>query len=171
MNNVIVALFATPSDAGKAMHDFERMVKKHRSTLLDVCSVSRDGSGRITLKQMFDRPDRFFVAGLCAGGLVGFLLGLSLFGVYVSPVTAFAGAIAGLGFAALMACMIDYGLDDHFIQQIGSELKTDSAAIVMLHPPGPMDAVLAELNRFPVTILQIQQRPSEQQALQETMAT
>jgi uncharacterized membrane protein len=170
MSNVVVAVFKHQQDVTKIMADLRRMVASDKVRITDACGIHRDHTGSVKLNQMFQRIDRFFIAGMTAGLLAGFFGGLVLFGFLPAVLTALCGAFAGLASAALLAMMKDYGLNDDFIYKIGSELDIDTSALMILHAPGSADALIRELEQMQAKVFQTQYGPREQQDMQDKLS-
>ncbi len=170
MSNVIVAVFQKPNNAVHVMNQLQSLINNTKAEILDACGMMRTDDGSLVMHQMFDRPDRFFITGLWVGGMAGFLGGLVMFGLVPALLAGLAGAIAGLGFSALIAILRDYGINDDFLQKVGTELAIDTSALVILHPPGVTDPVLKLLKQADASIMQTQYTARNEQTLQERLS-
>ncbi len=170
MYSVTVAVFEKSSGAARIIREFRHMHNTHREGISDACAVFRNHEGSLTLDQMVDRAGRFFVAGLFLGGLAGFMVGYSIWGWPVSLLTSITGALVGLGFAALSAALIDYGLDDDFIQKVASELPPESSAIIILHKPQTVARLRTMMAQSGGRVYQTRYSERAQEKLQNVLA-
>ena len=72
--------------------------------------------------------------------------------LFAAPVF-LAAAAAGAGGAALMAKLVDLGLDDDWLKQVGQWLDPGTSALVMLVSADVSPAVLKELGRYEGEVL------------------
>jgi uncharacterized membrane protein len=170
MYSVTVAVFEKSSGAARIIKEFRHMPDIHREGISDACAVFRNHEGGLTLDQMVDRADRFFMAGLFIGGLIGFTIGYSIWGWPVSLLTSITGAIVGLGLATLAAALTDYGLDDDFIQKVASELPPESSAIIVLHKPQTASRFRAIMAKSGGQVYQTRYSERTQEKLQSVLA-
>lgn len=170
MHSVTVAVFEKSSGAARIIKEFRHMPDIHREGISDACAVFRNHEGGLTLDQMVDRADRFFVAGLFLGGITGFVIGYSIWGWPISLLTSIAGAIAGLGLATLVAVLMDYGLNDDFIQKVASELPPESSAIIILHKPQSVARFRSLMAQSGGRVYQTRYSERAQEKLQAVMA-
>ena len=159
MSNIIVAAFETPGQAAGATKDLNRMIAQRTAAPIDACVVIRKPDGALSLEQMYDRPGRFFMLGLWIGGIAGFFCGLVLSGIGMALFGGLAGALSGLGLASVIAASSDYGIDDDFINKIGSELAAGCAALIVLHRPGAAGPLIQEIQKRGAIVVQSHYTP------------
>ena len=63
------------------------------------------------------------------------------------------GAAVGAGSGALAGALSDYGIDDKFIQSVGSTIEPGASALFVLVRSVTADRVLPELQPFEGTVL------------------
>lgn len=170
MNTITVAIFEKTSGASRIIKEFRAIPDLAGKGITDACASYRSNDGSLTLDQMIDRSDRFFIAGLWLGALSGFTIGFYEWGWPISILTAMIGALVGLGFATLFAVLNDYGMNDDFIQKIGSELSPGSSAILIMHQPHMTQKLNAFLIQHGAFVYQTACNDRNQDNLQTVMA-
>lgn len=111
----------------------------------DVVVVTKNDEGKVKIHQTVDpTPGRSAISGSLVGMVVGMLFATPVF---------LAAAAAGAGGAALMAKLVDLGLDDKWLKQVGQWLDPGTSAIVMLVSADVSPAVLKELGRYEGEVL------------------
>lgn len=113
--------------------------------LSDAVVVTKDGDGKVRIHQTIDpTPGRSALTGSIWGMLVGMLFGGPVF---------LAAAAVGAGGGALMAKLVDLGLDDHWVKEVGQWLDPGTSAILLLVAAEVRPAVLKELGRYEGNVL------------------
>ena len=111
--------------------------------LADAVVVAKTDDGRVHVRQTVDvTAGRAALSGSMWGLLVGVIFGGPLVGLAVGAAS---GALAGR--------LIDLGLDDKWVRQVGGWLDPGTSALLVLvrDPVGP--SVLRELGRYEGTVL------------------
>jgi uncharacterized membrane protein len=98
--------------------------------------VERRSDGKIKLHQSTGTTAGKGAAG---GALWGGLIGLLFF----APLL---GMALGAGTGALVGKSVDTGLDDNFMKQLGAQLQSGNAALVLLVRQATMDKVLEQMH-------------------------
>ena len=113
--------------------------------LSDAVVVVKDEHGRAHIRQTIDpTPGRSALTGGIWGMLIGSIIG--------GPV--FLGAAAvGAGGAALMAKLVDLGLDDKWIKEVGRWLDPGTSALLLLVADDVRPEVVRELGRYEGTVI------------------
>ena len=137
-HEMIVVSFADENMAGEVLDTINKMEDKAVVDLKSGAVVVRDASGKVTIKETSDFDAK---QGAIGGAIAGSLLSL-LGGSLIK------GAILGAAGVALAGKVIDLGLDDDFLKEIGDSLGTSSSAIVALVDFDQADQAMAELDKF-----------------------
>jgi uncharacterized membrane protein len=95
---------------GESVYDFQ-----------DAVVVTRNAAGKVKLHQTRNPVPGFAAAGSLSGLILGtlFLLG-------------FPGSVVGLGVGALVGKLLDVGVDDRFMKDLGATLKPGTSALAFL---------------------------------------
>ncbi|MFA9403813.1 MAG: DUF1269 domain-containing protein, partial [Anaerolineales bacterium] len=108
----------------------------------DAVVVYKTKSGDVKIKQT---KDITLGKGAGRGAFWGLLIGL-LFG---GPL---GGVLWGLGIGAIYGRVVDHGVDDKFIQDVGDALKPSTSALLILIREEDYDDALAYLKTFDAKI-------------------
>lgn len=112
--------------------------------LRDAVIVAKDDDGKVHIRQTIDPTvGQSAVQGSFWGTLVGLLFGPAFF----------VGTLAGAAGGALMAKVIDLGLDDAWIKEVGNWLDPGTSALLLLVSADVRPAVVAELSRYEGRVL------------------
>jgi uncharacterized membrane protein len=111
----------------------------------DAVVVAKTDDGRVHVRQTVDTtPGQAAVRGSFWGMLAGALFGGPVF---------FLGAAVGAGGAALMAKLVDLGLDDQWVRQVGEWLDPGTSALLLLVADDVRPTVVRELGRYEGKVL------------------
>ncbi|WP_426574351.1 DUF1269 domain-containing protein [Aquihabitans sp. McL0605] len=111
----------------------------------DAVVVVKTAEGKVRIHQTVDpTPGRSALTGSIWGMLAGLLFGGPIF---------LAAAAAGAGGGALLAKLIDLGLDDKWVKEVGEWLDPGTSALLVLVAAEVRPAVVAELGRYEGTVL------------------
>ncbi len=118
---LIVAAFADEHGADQALKQLERSKKEQLSGLRDAAVLLRDTNEKLHIHETADMGGG---KGAGIGALVGGAIGL------LFPPAVLAGAVVGAVIGGLGARLLDAGLPDDQLKEIGSTLKPGTSAIV-----------------------------------------
>jgi len=135
---MIVVSFADENRAAEVLDTIKKMEDKAVVDLKSGAVVVRDASGKVTIKETSDFDAKQGAIGGAIAGSILSLLGGSLI----------KGAILGAAGGAIAGKVIDLGLDDDFLQEIGDSLGASSSAVVALVDFAQVDQAMAELDQF-----------------------
>jgi uncharacterized membrane protein len=134
MADLVAIRFEDKSRAEEALAKAAEAQKQHLVDLADAVIVSKDETGKVTLKQSFNTT----AAGAASGGMWGTLIGL----VFLNPLL---GLAVGAASGALSGYLTDYGINDDMMKRMGQELPTGSSALFVLVRKVTPDRILPEL--------------------------
>jgi len=137
-HEMIVVSFADENMADEVLDTIKKMEDKAVVDLKSGAVVVRDASGKVTIKETSDFDAK---QGAIGGAIAGSLLSL-LGGSLIK------GAILGAAGGAAAGKMIDLGLDDDFLKEIGDNLESASSAVVALVDFDQVDQAMEELDQF-----------------------
>jgi uncharacterized membrane protein len=123
----------------------------------DMVIVEHRDDGKIKLHQP-SLAGAGAAGGALWGGLIGLIFFAPLFGMAVG---AAAGAAAGAA--------SDTGVDDKFMKDLGTKLKSGGAALILLVREANMDKMLADV-QVPGEIIQTSLSADTEQALRDALA-
>ena len=137
MSKLVAVIFDDHATAFDLRADLVRMQKDHLLGLDDAVVVTRNAKGKAQLHQALNLT----AAGAFSGGMWGTLIGL----LFLNPLLGFA---VGAGAGALGGKLSDYGIDDGFMKQVGSDLKENNAAVFVLVRDVTQDKVMERLEKY-----------------------
>ena len=80
------------------------------------------------------------------------------------------GGAVGAGTGALSGSMVDYGIDDGLIRQIGETLQPNTSALFLLIRKVQPDKVLQELSGFRGRVIRSSLSPDQEARLQAALS-
>lgn len=105
--------------------------------------------------------------GTISGAFWGTLVGL----LFLNPLAGLAiGGAVGAGTGALSGSLMDYGISDDFIRDLGHTLTPDSSALFLLVRRAQPEKVLAELSGYDGRILRSSLSPDEEARLKAAVS-
>ena len=137
-HEMIVVSFDDENRANEVLDTLKQMEDTAVVDLKSGAVIVRDASGKVTVKETSDFDAKQDAIGGTIAGSVLSLLGGSLL----------KGAILGAAGGAVAGKVIDLGLDDDFLKEIGDSLGTGSSAVVALVDFDQVDQAMEELDKF-----------------------
>jgi uncharacterized membrane protein len=125
----------------------------------DAVVVVRRADGKVKIKQAVSLAG----SGALSGAFWGMLIGL----IFLMPGL---GALVGAAAGGLSGKMVDLGIDDRFIKDVGAAIPLGSSALFLLIHQVTPDRVIAEMKQFGGTIIQTNLGEADEAALQEAFA-
>ncbi|MGL5837544.1 MAG: DUF1269 domain-containing protein [Sphingorhabdus sp.] len=162
MSELIVLGFKQSNEADHVLTDLGRLRKEHLIDLDDAVVAIRDPDGKVHIKQSINVVARHASFGTLSGALWGSLIGL----LFMNPLAGMAiGGVVGAGTGVLSGSLVDYGINDDFIRDLGKTLSPDSSALFLLIRKAQPEKVLAELSHYRATILRSSLSPEQEERL------
>jgi uncharacterized membrane protein len=143
MSDLIAVAYPDRETAEEVRQKLGRLSVERVIALDDAVVVTRSDKGKVKLHQAVRPAAAGAAHGALWGGMIGLLFLAPLFGAAI-------GAAAG----GTSGAMVDYGINDQFLKQLGEKLTPGGAAlIVLIHEVTP-DKVLPEINQFGGEVIQ-----------------
>jgi uncharacterized membrane protein len=150
MSDLVVLDFDGAGTADEVLTKLRAMQKEYLIDLEDACVVVRTEAGKVQVKQAVNLMSLGAASGARSGLLLGALAGL----LVLNPLAGMAvGGLAGAGFGALSGSLVDYGINDQFIEDLGKTIPKGSSALFLLIKRSTPDKVLPELEPFRPRVL------------------
>ena len=166
MSELVVIGFDTPHEADRVLTELARLRKEYLIDLEDAVVAIRDPDGDVRIKQSINLVGIGAAQGGLSGALWGSLVGL----LFLNPLIGFAvGGAIGAGSGALSGSMVDYGIDDNLIKQIGQTLQPDTSALFLLIRKVQPEKVLSELSSFKGRVIRSSLSPDQEAKLQAAL--
>jgi uncharacterized membrane protein len=123
--------------ADRARSKLIDLQRQHLVTVEDAAIAVRRDDGKVKIKQVADLTGSGAVWGALWGTLIGLIFLVPLLGTLV-------GAAAG----ALSGKLVDIGVDDQFIKDVGEQLTPGTAALFLLVLQATPDRVIEQMKEF-----------------------
>lgn len=136
---LIVSAFQTERGADEALDAIIQAKKDKLVKIHEAAVVRRDAGGKLHISE---RGDLSTGGGAASGAAIGAVIGL-----FGGPIGALVGGAAGAAIGGLAAKLIDTGIPDDRLKQIGEALKPGTSAIVAMIEHSWVDEAQAELQR------------------------
>jgi uncharacterized membrane protein len=143
MSDLIAVAYPDKETAEKVRDRLAELTMQHAIELEDAVVVDRDEKGRVKLHQIHSPAARMATGGALWGGLIGLLVLAPLIGMAI-------GAAAGGASGAMM----DVGVNDQFMRELGQKLPLGGAALIVLVRKVTADKVLPEISQYGGEVLQ-----------------
>lgn len=167
MSDLVVVGFDSIDEADKVLLKLDALKKEYLVDLEDAVVVTRNGEGKVHLKQSINLTGIGASSGLLSGALWGGLVGL----LFLNPLAGFAiGGAVGAGVGALSGSLADYGIDDDFIKSLGQTIPNSSSALFVLVRKVQPEKVLAEFHGLKGRVIKTSLSPEQEKALQEALS-
>ena len=158
MMEIVVLAFDT-EDGALAMRDKLLDVQKRRLVqVADAAVVIRRQDGKVKVKQLTNVVG----AGAFGGAFWGLLIGLFFWAPWLGvAIGAAAGAAAGR--------LVDVGIDDKFIQEVGDTIQPGHSALFLMAHKANLAQVLDQFQEFNPTVLRTSLSAEDEAKLRETL--
>lgn len=167
MSDLIVVGFENSNDADRVLTELGRLRREYLIDLEDAVVAIRDPDGKVHIKQSISMVGRGASYGGMSGALWGSLIGL----LFLNPLAGMAiGGAIGAGTGALSGSLVDYGINDDFIRDVGQTLKPDTSALFLLIRKVQAEKVLAELSGYSGRVLRSSLSPEQEAKLEAALS-
>ena len=143
MTHLVVLGVKNRDDAERVMDLAADLGRQNLLQLEDAAYAYRTDQGKVRVQQTVSTTG----AGAAGGALWGTLIGL----IFLNPL---AGMAVGAATGAVAGKLIDVGINDDMIKQIGGELEQGKAAVFLLARSATVDRVIEALKPFNPTVIQ-----------------
>jgi uncharacterized membrane protein len=143
VSDLIAVAYPDRETAEAVRQKLAKLTLEHSIELEDAVVVDRDENGRVKLHQAHSPAARGAAGGALWGGLIGLLFLAPLFGMLL-------GAAAG----GASGAMVDVGINDQFMKDLGAKLTPGGAALIVLVRKVTPDKVLPEISEFGGEVIQ-----------------
>jgi uncharacterized membrane protein len=126
--------------------------------LEDAVVVDRDEDGTVKLHQLHSPAARGAAGGALWGGLIGLM--------FLAPLL---GAVVGAAAGSAAGAFTDVGIDNRFMEELGSKLTPGGAALIVLVRKVTPDKVLPELSGYGGDVIQTSLDDEQEERLREVL--
>ena len=157
MSDLVAIAYADVPTASEVAENIVQAQKAHLIELDDMVIVERKMDGKVKLHQPSAAAGGA-LGGAFWGGLIGLIFFVPFIGMAVGAAT---GAAAG--------ALSDYGVDDNFMKQLGTELQPGAAAVIALVRSFTEDKLIPQI-KVPGKIIQTSLDNETEQRLATALA-
>ena len=165
MAKLLVFGVDSPQTAEKVFELADELNQQQLLELADAAWVERSADGKVKLHQSVNLTAAGAGYGAASGALWGTLLGL----LFLNPLAgAVVGAGVGAGSGAVTGSLIDIGVPDDLIGQIGRTLQPGRAAVFFLGRDAAMEQIVEAIQPYNPTVIQTNlSRNTERELIQQ----
>jgi uncharacterized membrane protein len=158
MAELVVLGFKDTEAADAVVPELETMQREGLLTLADWARVIRRHDGKIDIRQATSTAG----VGAAGGALFGMLFGL----LFLMPLAGMAiGAVTG----AIMGKLSDYGIDNKFIEEVGSQITPGTSALFLYVSEVTTDKVVERLREYQPTVIRTSLSKEAEERLRSAM--
>jgi len=143
MATLVVLAFKNETGADQMRNKLAGLQKKELIKLSDAAVVVRRQDGKVKVKQAVSLVG----VGALGGAFWGMLIGLLFFAPWL-------GLAIGAAGGALGGSLVDIGVDDKFIKEVGAKIEPGHSALFLLVERWTEDKVMDEIKDFDAEVLQ-----------------
>jgi uncharacterized membrane protein len=140
----------------------DKMEEEGLLELEDAVVATRAQGANVEIHQGRSKTGKFALRGGGVGLLAGFLVG--------GPIGAFVAGTATGAIGALVGTLKDYGIDDHFVDELSEALGPESSALFLLGKATDPDEFLKRLKPYKARVLQTNLSAEQERRLQDALA-
>jgi len=159
VSDLVVIEFPSEAKAEEVRQKLLDMQKDYLIELSDAVIAFRQPNGQVKLNQMFHPA----AAGAVTGTLWGTLIGL----IFLMPLL---GAAVGAASGAVGGALVDVGINDRFMKDVGASIQAGNAALFLLIRKVTADKVLADLKGIGGKVLRTSLDQTKEDALRAALA-
>lgn len=149
MSSLVVVAYPQEYRAEEVLDTLTRLGRENLADLDDAWYVSRSGDGRLRLHQPIKLPAPADATGAAWNALLG--------SICLSPLI---DAEGGSATAVAGRALVEAGISQRFVDELGRTLVPESSAIVALIRRVTLDEVLPELALYGGTVMQTSLAPA-----------
>jgi uncharacterized membrane protein len=139
-DHIIGMSFDKATRADEVLLALVHLQQEGEISLTDAVVVAKTDAGKVHVRQTVDPT-------VGSSALKGSIWGM-LIGLLFPPAAFLAAAAVGAGGGALLAKLVDLGLDDDWVKDVGRWLDPGTSALLLLVSADVRPAVLEELGRY-----------------------
>ena len=161
MSDLIAVAFDDEFKAERVRLDLMQMQHKHLVDLEEAAVLVHKKDGKVKLHHV----THFTVPVALGGGFVGSLVGLML----INPALALLGLVTGAGLGAVIGSLKEVGIEEKFMEDLGSHLKPGSSALFIVAKKARPQAIVEELKKFGGKVLQTSLKHDDEEKLRAAL--
>jgi uncharacterized membrane protein len=161
MSDLIAVAFDNEFKAERVRLDLLELQHEHLVDLEEAAVLVHKKNGKVKLHHVI----HFTVPVALGGGFVGCLIGLMV----INPALALLGLVTGAGLGAVIGSLKEVGIEEKFMEDLGSHLKPGTSALFIVVKKAKPEAILEELERFGGKVLQTSLKHDDEDKLRAAL--
>jgi uncharacterized membrane protein len=167
MSELVVVTYSDVYRAGEVSAILQRLHSEFLIELEDVAYITREHDGKVKLHQSVPVTAVSARMGLVKGTIWGGLIGLLFLNPVLGMITG--GAVGAAG-GAIAGKMVDYGVPDSFMKELGEKLQPGTSALFILFRKATWEKVLDRVAQYGGTVMHSSLSPEAEAKLQAALA-
>lgn len=166
MSELVVVTYPDVYRAGEVSATLQRLQKEFLIEIEDIAYITREQNGQVKLHQTVPVAAAATRMGLVRGTIWGGLIGLIFLNPVVGMVTG--GALGAAG-GAITGKIVDYGIPDSFMKDIGDKVQPGTSALFVLFRKATWEKVADRISQFGGTVIHSSLSPEAEARLQTAL--
>jgi uncharacterized membrane protein len=167
MSDLVAVMYSEVYRAGEVCAILQRLHGELLIDIEDAAYVTRESDGKLKLHQTVPIVASATGAGVFKGSFWGMLIGL----LFLEPFTGMvAGAALGGASGALAGKLLDYGIPDSFMKELGEKVQPGTSVLFVLFRKVSVDKVLNQVAQFGGTVIHSSLSEEAEARLQAALA-
>ncbi len=158
MSDLVAIVYPSEAKAEEVRQKILKLQKEYLITINDAV-IAVKTEDHVRLNQLVNTT----MMGAASGSFWGLLFGL----VFLNPLI---GVALGTGAGALGGALTDFGINDQFMKELASKVKSGDAVLFLLIQSMTADKVLNEIKDAGGTVLKTSLDEQKEQQLRDTLA-
>src|SRR5262245_4116227 len=150
MSELVAVTYPDVYRAGEVCATLQRLQRDFLIEMEDAAYITRESNGKVKLHQTVPVMATATGIGLTRGTMWGALVGL----LFLQPVLGMAiGGAMGAAGGALTGRLVDLGIPDSFMKELGEKLQPGTSALFVLFRKATWEKVLPHVSQYGGTVI------------------
>jgi uncharacterized membrane protein len=150
MSELVVITYPDLYRAGEVCAAVQRLHREFLIEIEDVAYITREENGKVKLHETVPVVAASARMGMVRGTIWGGLIGLFFLQPVLGAVT---GAALGAASGAATGKLVDYGIPDSFMKELGQKVQPETSALFILFRKASWEKVLDRIARYGGTVM------------------
>ena len=166
MSELVVVTYPDVYRAGEVCATLQRLHEEFLIEIEDIAYVTREANGKLKLHETVPVMTAATSFGLLRGTLLGGLIGL----IFVNPLLGMvAGGAIGAAGGALTGRLVDYGIPERFMKDLGEKVQPGTSALFILFRKANWEKVIDRIGEHGGTVMHSTLTAEAETKLQEAL--
>jgi uncharacterized membrane protein len=167
MSELVAVTYSDVYRAGEVCAILQRLQRDFLIEMEDAAYITREADGKVKLHQTQPIVRTAAGIGLSRGTIWGALVGL----LFLQPILGMAiGGAVGAASGALTGKLVDIGIPDSFMKELGQKLQPGTSALFVLIRKATWEKVLPHIAEYGGTVIHSSLTPEAEAKLQTALS-